>query len=145
MAYFIIALIVLVASMEKLAVTKKLINELKETVQWTVTDYYENIFRGWSVNDVKNMLGLLQPQIERTKTVSALNVPSSFDARQKWPNCLWPVRDQAHCGSCWAHGLSEFFSVRQCTFGGNAVELSPQDAVSCDKRNFILFCLLKSI
>jgi len=136
MKYFIIALVVLAASMEELAVTKKLITELRDTVSWEQTDYFENIFRGWTVEDIKNMLGLLPSHIERTDVVSSFSAPASFDAREKWPSCFWPVRDQGQCGSCWAHGLSESFSVRQCSIGGNAVELSPQDAVSCDKGDY---------
>ncbi len=26
------------------------------------------------------------------------SVPTSFDSRQQWPNCIHPIRDQAHCG-----------------------------------------------
>jgi len=82
------------------------------------------------------MLGVIPTYVERTDVQTSFRAPASFDARTKWPNCFWPVRDQGQCGSCWAHGLSESFSVRQCSMGGNAVELSPQDAISCDKVNY---------
>lgn len=36
-------------------------------------------------------------------TFNARDVPESFDARTKWPNCdsLNRIRDQGACGSCW--------------------------------------------
>lgn len=36
--------------------TKSLIKELKNSVSWEVSDYFHNIFRGWSIDDVKKIL-----------------------------------------------------------------------------------------
>ena len=30
------------------------------------------------------------------------SLPETFDARDKWPNKLQPIRDQGNCGSSWA-------------------------------------------
>jgi len=65
------------------------------------------------------------------------NLPASFDSRTNWPQCKPPVRDQAQCGSCWAHGAVESLSWRQCTNGivSSAMELAPQWLVDCDRGN----------
>jgi cathepsin B len=36
--------------------------------------------------------------------VAATQLPASFDARQKWGECIQPIANQASCGSCWAFG-----------------------------------------
>lgn len=46
--------------------------------------------------------------------VEGLDLPESFDWREKEPDCIHPVRDQGHCGSCWAHSASEVVSDRFC-------------------------------
>eukprot|EP01017_Pseudomicrothorax_dubius_P026877 TRINITY_DN3038_c0_g2_i2.p1 TRINITY_DN3038_c0_g2~~TRINITY_DN3038_c0_g2_i2.p1 ORF type:complete len:479 (+),score=98.24 TRINITY_DN3038_c0_g2_i2:112-1548(+) len=66
------------------------------------------------------------------------NVPDSFDARRTWPNCIHPIRDQKHCGSCWAFAGSEVLSDRFCIASNESVNavLSPQFMVSCDTGNY---------
>jgi len=61
-------------------------------------------------------------------------IPTSFDSRTKWGNCVHPIRDQAKCGSCWAFGATEALSDRICiaSNGSTDVVLAPQDLVSCD-------------
>lgn len=85
-------------------------------------------------------MGLLgaHPEEEILGTVATevdVNAPASFDARDQWPTCVHEIRDQQHCGSCWAFGASEALSDRLCIYsdGKEDVVLSPQDLVSCDK------------
>lgn len=35
-----------------------------------------------------------------------LEIPTSFDSRQRWPECptIREIRDQGSCGSCWVSG-----------------------------------------
>jgi len=47
-------------------------------------------------------------------------------------HCYTPIRDQAHCGSCWAFATATVLSDRYCLFANTSVILSPQDLVSCD-------------
>jgi cathepsin B len=61
-------------------------------------------------------------------------IPTNFDPRTVWPDCIHPILDQEQCGSCWAFGASESFSDRICiqTNGSVNVVLSPENLVSCD-------------
>lgn len=59
-------------------------------------------------------------------------LPKEFDSRQQWPSCIGSVRNQLHCGSCWAFSGTSAFSDRLCINKGINVVLSPQQLVSCD-------------
>ena len=70
------------------------------------------------------------------ETVAVPNdVPATFDARTKWPDCpsIKEVRDQGSCGSCWAFGAVEAISDRVCiaTNGKFKADISAEDLVSC--------------
>jgi cathepsin B len=106
-----------------------------ENAGWTAgrNDYFE----GMTVGEAIDML-LPVPDVPETEDLeSDPNFPDEFDARKKWPSCIHPVRDQGHCGSCWAFGLSEVLSDRFCiaSHGSVNVVLSPQYLVSCDKSD----------
>jgi cathepsin B len=66
------------------------------------------------------------------------DLPASFDARQKWPQCIHAIRNQAQCGSCWAFAASEVLSDRFCIASSGSVNLvlSPQYLVSCDSSDY---------
>jgi cathepsin B len=98
-------------------------------------------FEGVSLDTARSLLGtvvLNETGAPKAKAVYASNIPTSFDARQQWPNCIHPIRDQQQCGSCWAFGATETLSDRFCiaTGGKTNVILSPQDLVSCDSDNY---------
>lgn len=60
--------------------------------------------------------------------------PESFDWRKEMPECVLPIRDQGHCGSCWAHSASEVLSDRFCIASKGQIKevFSPQQLVDCD-------------
>jgi len=91
-------------------------------------------FEGVTVGEVMGMLVSVPKAPRAGVTRANPNYSEDFDARTKWPGCIHPVRDQGHCGSCWAFGLSEALSDRFC-IGGQDVILSPQYLVSCDKTD----------
>jgi len=66
------------------------------------------------------------------------SVPTNFDSRQKWPNCIHPILNQGQCGSCWAFGATEALSDRLCIDSNGSVNevLSPQYLVSCDYGSY---------
>ena len=65
----------------------------------------------------------------------AVDVPSAFDARTRWPNCpsLFEIRDQSNCGSCWAHSTAEAITDRICiATGANfTADISVEDLFTC--------------
>lgn len=63
-------------------------------------------------------------------------LPANFDSRDAFSSCkdvIGSIRDQAHCGSCWAFASTEAFNDRLCIASNGAFQtlLSPQDTVSC--------------
>jgi len=73
---------------------------------------------------------------------SSSRVPVNFDTRTQWPNCIHAVRDQGHCGGCWAFAATEVLSDRFCIASKAAsnVVLSPEDLMSCDVTKYTLGC-----
>ncbi|CAJ0594778.1 unnamed protein product [Cylicocyclus nassatus] len=63
------------------------------------------------------------------------NLPESFDAREKWPQCvsIKTIRHQAQCGSCWAVSAASVMSDRLCiaTYGQDQRIISDTDILSC--------------
>ena len=76
-------------------------------------------------------LGLLKEKTE----YEAIQLPDTFDARQKWPNCksIDEIRDQGSCGSCWAFGAVEAITDRICIKSGGKLtpHISTEELVSC--------------
>ena len=63
---------------------------------------------------------------------TAASVPDSFDSEASWPSCakvIGDIRDQSHCGCCWAFGAASAASDRACiaTNGTIALPFSAQD------------------
>ena len=61
------------------------------------------------------------------------DLPKEFDSRKKWPKCktIAQIRDQGHCGSCWAFGAVEALSDRFCIHQNVDVEVSANDVLAC--------------
>ncbi|ETN86091.1 papain family cysteine protease [Necator americanus] len=53
-------------------------------------------------------------------------IPVSFDARDKWPKCtsIGFIRDQSHCGSCWAVSSAETMSDRLCVQSNGTIKVT---------------------
>ncbi|EET00718.1 Cathepsin B precursor [Giardia duodenalis ATCC 50581] len=62
------------------------------------------------------------------------SIPASFDFREEYPQCITPVYDQGHCGSCWAFSATSAFGDRRCMQGLDSagVPYSQQYTISCD-------------
>ncbi len=143
---FAILLIVLVAVQcqeENLAVTRDFEQQLRaQKMTWTVASYEENVFRGWTLDEVRGFLGVRRPIYAhavpqpKISTKPDTSLPDDFDSRKQWPKCFNSIRNQGDCGSCWAMGISEMMESRHCVqCGGKNLNLSPQDFVSCDKAD----------
>lgn len=70
-----------------------------------------------------------------TATRILQDLPATFDSREHWPNCpsIQLIRDQDHCGSCWAFAIAEVISDRTCieSKGADRPVLSAEDILSC--------------
>lgn len=88
-------------------------------------------------------MGALQrlPLLPPTAAAAAAfgqEVPTAFDARQEWPQCLsvGRIRNQGNCGSCWAFGAAEVLADRVCIAGGNRnFTASVEYLLDCDTAN----------
>jgi len=108
-----------------------------------VAGHNEN-FNDMSFNDARVLLGTALTDISKHlndtladyvyATVADDSVPTELDARTKWPGLVHPIRNQEHCGSCWAFSASEVLSDRVAiATGKKSPVLSAEDLVSCDK------------
>jgi cathepsin B len=103
---------------------------------------YNDFFAGMSFNDARATLGAqlshISEHLNETLPDSVYEavdaVPAHFDARTKWHGLIHPIRDQQHCGSCWAFSAAEVLGDRVAIARGKpSPPLSPQDMVSCDR------------
>jgi cathepsin B len=102
-------------------------------------NFWENPFINWTHDEIKSLLSLkhFAPLRNNIEVGNVQDLPTNFDARVKWPECIHPIRDQQHCGSCWAFGLTEVLSDRFCIASQGKINkiLSPEDLVQCDSTN----------
>jgi cathepsin B len=122
------------------AIDKNMIEELNKDEARTWEAGVNEIFIGKSLADVRSMLisrdfFAVNEAIEVLPRTNA-SAPESFDARKQWGACVYPIRDQARCGSCWAFAASEVLSDRFCIAGKDVGVLSPQYMVSCDFSDY---------
>ena len=136
MRILILALVVLGALCHEMLVTKEYTDYLKRHVSWEVMDYEENIFRGWTLEEGKVLLGLKESNDNEVyaTTEERTNLPKSVN----WANstCDSEIRNQGNCGSCWAFATVGMLNNRCCQHKKEAVPLlSPQELVSCDPQS----------
>ena len=108
---------------------------------WQAREPWLNKFRDYTLDDVRALMGtrgLPGPTgaaiSDVWETSGAGTLPESFDARQKFGTCSQAIRNQLHCGSCWAVAAAETLSENLCVAGEieGGINLSAQDLVSCD-------------
>jgi len=99
---------------------------------------YNRYFRGWELENMKTLMGTKLDYVEDAPVENAVpkdTLPSTFDAREKWPKCssLKEIRDQSTCGSCWAVSSAEVATDRHCiaSNGHNTPEVSSEDLLEC--------------
>jgi len=98
-------------------------------------------FEGASLKEVKSILGtIVDPlwvlNLPEKRHYEDMTVPDSFDAREQWPDCepvINHIRDQANCGSCWAHGTTEALNDRACIASNGKITnlYSVSDTTAC--------------
>ncbi len=119
-------------------VTQEYTDYLKRHVDWEVTDYEDNIFRGWTEEEFASLLGddasdpgFIPEGAELPQEYGSL--PASID----WvgQRCIHGVRTQGKCGACWAFSTATMVSDRCCLQAKDPGVLSVQELVSCDRTN----------
>ena len=114
-------------------ITQEEVDELRSFAPFKV---YENPFKDYTEEQIRD---LFQVQLYYPEGIEIeeepIEAPESYDFRTKYPKCKGAVRNQASCGSCWAFSGAVAFQQRICIKKGDAIVLSPQDSVSCDKDN----------
>lgn len=121
-------------------VTQEFVDNHKQKASFETYSYENHPFKGFTRSDLKALLGAnIKEEAPKTLPSGDLRaLPTNFDSRDQWKNCVFSVKNQGHCGSCWAFAASEVLSDRLCieSQGKVVANLSPQDLVSCDYLNF---------
>ncbi|CDW88954.1 cathepsin b [Stylonychia lemnae] len=120
-------------------VNQHMLDEIRSAnAMWEPAELNDNAFANYTDEELSTLLGAAIGDVSEFSDVHALEaVPTSFDSRTRWGDCIHPIRNQARCGSCWAFGASEALSDRFCIHSKGNVHgvLSAQDLVSCNKAN----------
>ena len=128
--------LVALGSCEEMVTSKAYTDYLKRHVDWEVSEYEDNVFRGWTLEEAKELLvNELPIHDSKVPTVEPIpNLPRSLDWREK-SNCVHEHRDQKNCGSAWAIAVAGMLSDRCCLQGSDHGWLSAQELVSCDSKS----------
>lgn len=123
-------------------ITPSHIESIKNSVDFEVFTHEQHPFKNYTLKELKTKLGaIIEPSTEEVfygdEKVNA-DLPTEFDSRKQWPECIGAIRDQGQCGSCWAFAASEVLADRACISGQTKghVVMSPQQLVSCDKTSY---------
>jgi cathepsin B len=143
MKTFILLILVILAACdhhETSRITREHIEQVRKVATFETFDYEEHPFKDATESELLAALGLKGLAFEGLPplpTGDLSDIPTNFNSKDKWPQCIHQIRDQQRCGSCWAFAASEVLSDRFCiaSNGKNDHVLSPQDMVSCDTKD----------
>jgi len=117
------------------------VDYLKAHVTWQVTDYEDNIFRGWTIDEIKEIL-TPEEMIDMDMDIPSEpylitddSEPKEIDWSKDSSDCTHGVRNQGSCDSSWAFAAADMVADRCCLRVKDPGFLSPQELVSCDKSN----------
>ncbi len=117
-------------------ITKEYTDYLKKHVDWEVADYESNIFRGWSSEEARDLLGAIpdDPAAQEYPEVAHIPTPAAIS----WAHsaCDHGPQNQGGCGSCWAFATASMLSSRCCMESSDHGLLSAQELVGCVKSNY---------
>lgn len=106
-----------------LLITQDKIDFLKKHVtKYEIASYEENIFKGWSIEEAKEILTIPDYKMDRMSLYSNMHieefdgysekVPSDLDWRQAKPACILEPKFQNQCSSSWAFTAAHMLSER---------------------------------
>lgn len=122
-----------------IAITKQETILLSELAPWEVAKYEDNIFKDWTLEEIKQLLHVSRSSTKkpRNTVVDYTNLPRNYDPRKDLNDCLNDVKDQGTCGGAWGIVVADTLGDRFCRKGrGNAKSLSGQFLISCDGTNY---------
>jgi cathepsin B len=125
--------------------------EIQGDLSWKTVHPNQNIFAEHTLDQVKSYMGAILEQkpgpslglSKKDKLRKAAGfgdssgLPINYDSRQQHGSCVQSIRNQLHCGSCWAFAAAETLSDNLCIINSDEgnVKLSAQDLVSCDSTD----------
>lgn len=109
---------------------------LLEIAQHDNTTYSKGInqFSDWTEEEKRNLNGLrrsVRSRVSLTYKKSFSSWPSEVDYRLRAPSVLTAIKNQGHCGSCWAHSAVEAIETHYALQTGLLYDLSQQQLTSC--------------
>uniref|UniRef100_A0A7E4VJR6 Pept_C1 domain-containing protein n=1 Tax=Panagrellus redivivus TaxID=6233 RepID=A0A7E4VJR6_PANRE len=94
-------------------------------------------FADWAQSDFKKVLGLryvnpddVNTKVEPDNRQPTATIPTSLDYREK--NQVSSVKDQKHCGSCWAFAAASVIESQYLIHKKESLDLSEEHIVHCD-------------
>jgi cathepsin B len=137
----LLSLIICAACTERV-LREETVEAIKGKASWESYDIHENPFRDFTEQQVKSLLGVslqwdehnMHMLVDEDDHSLGADLPANFNSREQWPECAFEVRNQEHCGSCWAFSGASVLTDRFCIASKGQIKevLSPQDMVSCD-------------
>ncbi|CAE7729988.1 unnamed protein product, partial [Symbiodinium pilosum] len=94
-------------------------------------------FQGWRIEDVQRLGGIsISNRVSGIPecVLPEVDVPKSFDAREKWRSCFPALYEMGNCSASWAIAAASAVSKRFCVASPGdftALRLSPQQLLSC--------------
>ena len=143
--FIILSMLVAAAICAPRVLREDVTKNVAEKASWESYKFEENPFRSFTDKQIHALVGVslrydhhtIHMLIDNDDHSAVSDLPKEFNAQKQWPECVLPVRNQEHCGSCWAFSASEVLSDRFCIASQGKIKavLSPQDMVSCNTDN----------
>jgi len=94
-----------------------------------------NYYSDWTWEEFKNVV-LMKEQVSRRNVHhpnrgSEEKIVGNFETSKDWRSVMNPVKNQGHCGSCWAFGAIGAVEAAWYLAGNDKIVLSEQMLVDC--------------
>jgi hypothetical protein len=95
-----------------------------------LADFGANEWSDWTEEEFSSLLGYIPEEVSipEAPRMTVTQIPTAKD----WTNtATTPVKNQGHCGSCWAFSATEQIESDYILQHGKKVVLAPQELVDC--------------